>query len=61
MPLHIVEGDRTSLENRTLEAILQGDYSTSDQLMQSLNTRANLKSVSVQPPEPKHEPIAPHQ
>lgn len=46
MTLTVIEGDRESLEERTLKSILEGDYATSDRLMQSLNTRASLKIVS---------------
>lgn len=64
MPMHlqVVEGDRASLEERTLESILEGDYATSDRLMQSLNTRANLKIVSDQNLSvPLHEQATPRQ
>lgn len=55
MQLQVVKGDRASLEERTLESILEGDYATSDRLMQSLSTRAILKIV----PGPK-SPILKH-
>lgn len=62
MHLHVVKGNRASLEERTLESILKGDYVTSDRLMQSLNTRASLKIVSDQNLSvPQHEQATPHQ
>lgn len=64
MPIHlqVVEGDRTRLEERTLKSILEGNYATSDRLMQSLNTRASLKIVSDQNLSvPLHEQATPRQ
>ncbi len=62
MQRQVFKGDRVSLEKRTLESILKGDYATSDRLMQSLNTRANLKIVSDQNISvPLHEQVTPRQ
>lgn len=60
--LHMIKGARASLEERTLQAILEGDYAESERLTRGLTARGQLKIVADQTPAvPLHEPDAPHQ